>query len=340
MRALVYTGPGRVNLEEQPRHAPSDDEVEIAVEFAGICGSDVSGFLGHSPRRKAPLVLGHELVGRLNDGTRVIANPLISCGHCASCLSGQENLCATWKLLGMDRTQGAFAEYVSIPRQQVYQIPDELSSVRAVLAEPLANIVHLFRIAAPPPVFRLAIIGAGTMGALALQCSFKFGAREILMADINDQRLSTMTDMGASFIANVASTEGMARAKEIAGWGFDLTIDASGGEAARQLAFDLCRPGGQVVLLGMAVANSKLDFATSIRKEHRVQMTFAYTPVDFQQALTMLIDGVIDLSSNTVTYPLESGQDAFDLVTTHPGAALKFLLQIKLFQSRRHGFKR
>jgi threonine dehydrogenase-like Zn-dependent dehydrogenase len=132
----------------------------------------------------------------------------------------------------------------------------------------------------------------------------------------------------------------MARAKEIAGWGFDLTIDASGGEAARQLAFDLCRPGGQVVLLGMAVANSKLDFATSIRKEHRVQMTFAYTPVDFQQALTMLIDGVIDLSSNTVTYPLESGQDAFDLVTTHPGAALKFLLQIKLFQSRRHGFKR
>jgi threonine dehydrogenase-like Zn-dependent dehydrogenase len=200
--------------------------------------------------------------------------------------------------------------------------------MRAVLAEPLANIVHLFRIAAPPPMFRLAIIGAGTMGALALQSGLKVGAREILMADVKDDRLSTMTDMGASFRVNVASAEGVARAKEIAGWGFDLTIDASGGEAARQLAFDLCRPGGQVVLLGMAAANSEVDFVTSIRKEHRVQMTFAYTPVDFQQALTMLIEGSIDLSSHTVTYPLDCGQEAFDRLTTHPGSALKFLLQL------------
>jgi threonine dehydrogenase-like Zn-dependent dehydrogenase len=228
----------------------------------------------------------------------------------------------------MDRTQGAFAEYVGVPRSQVYAIPDELPSVRAVLAEPLANIVHLFRIAAPSPMFSLAIVGAGTMGALALQCSLKMGAREVMLADVNDERLAVMTAMGASHSVNVGIAEGVAKAKEIAGWGFDLTIDASGGEAARQLAFDLCRPGGQVVLLGMASASSKLDFVTSIRKEHRVQMTFAYTPVDFQQALTMLINGVIDLSPYMVTYPLESGQTAFDLVTTNPGSSLKFLLQI------------
>jgi len=328
MRALVYTGPGRVEMEERQRSTAAENEVEIAVEFAGICGSDVSGFLGHSPRRKAPLVLGHEFVGRLSDGTRVVANPLISCGHCAYCLSGQQNLCATWKLLGMDRTQGAFAEYVVVPRSQVYAIPDELASMRAVLAEPLANIVHLFRIAAPPPMFRLAIIGAGTMGALALQCGLKMGAREVLLADVNDERLAVMTAMGASYSVNVSDAEGVSKAKEIAGWGFDLTIDASGGEAARQLAFDLCRPGGQVVLLGMASASSKLDFVTSIRKEHHVQMTFAYTPVDFQQALNMLIDGVIDLTSYTATYLLESGQTAFDVVTTNPKSSLKFLLRI------------
>jgi threonine dehydrogenase-like Zn-dependent dehydrogenase len=315
-------------MEEQQRSAAAENEVEIAVEFAGICGSDVSGFLGHSPRRKAPLVLGHEFVGRLSDGTRVVANPLMSCGHCACCLSGQQNLCATWKLLGMDRTQGAFAEYVAVPRSQVCAIPDKLPSMRAVLTEPLANIVHLFRIAAPPPMFRMAIIGAGTMGALALQCALKIGAREVLLTDVNDERLVVMTAMGSSHSVNVATAEGAAKAKEISGWGYDLTIDASGGEAARQLAFDLCRPGGQVALLGMASASSKLDFVTSIRKEHRVQMTFAYTPVDFQQALTMLIDGVIDLSPYTVTYPLESGQTAFDVVTTNPKSSLKFLLRI------------
>lgn len=328
MRALVYTGPKSVEMQEQERPAIGENEVEIAVEFAGICGSDVSGFLGHSPRRLAPLVLGHEFVGRLSDGSRVVANPLMSCGQCVCCLSGQQNLCATWKLLGMDRTQGAFAEYVVVPRSQVYTIPEELPSIRAVLAEPLANIVHLFRIAAPPPMFRLAIVGAGTMGALALQWALKMGAREVLVADVNQDRLAVMTTMGASHGINVLMPEGVTQAKEIAGWGFDLTIDASGGEAARQLSFDLCRPGGQVVLLGMASASSKLDFVTSIRKEHRVQMTFAYTPRDFQQALMMLIEGQVDFSPYTVTYPLALGQAAFDTVTTSPGSSLKTLLQI------------
>ncbi len=328
MQALLYTGPRTVALREVPRQPPAFDEVEIAIELAGICGSDVSGFLGHSARRQAPLVLGHELVGRLPDGTRVVANPLISCGRCPSCISGQQNICATWKLLGMDRTQGAFAKYVSVPLQQIYRIPDELPSQRAVLAEPLANIVHLYRIAAPPSFFRLAIVGAGTMGALALQCGLKIGAREILLADVNDERLSAMRSMGASQTINVSTSEGMEQAKECAGRGFDVVLDASGGEAARQLAFDLCRPGGQVVLLGMAASTSKLDFVTSIRKEHRVVMTFAYTPTDFERSLVLLMENSINLDSHTCSYALERGQEAFDFVTNNPGQMLKVLLTL------------
>ncbi|PYX79337.1 MAG: hypothetical protein DMG70_28260, partial [Acidobacteria bacterium] len=135
------------------------------------CGSDLSGFLGHSALRKPPLILGHELVGRLKDGRRVVANPLISCGHCNACLSGHQNLCESWRLLGLGQTQGTFTEFVSLPNGQVYEVPESLPASRAVLAEPLANIVHLFRLAAPAPFFRLAIVGAGTMGALALMTS-------------------------------------------------------------------------------------------------------------------------------------------------------------------------
>jgi len=114
MRALVYTAPGRVEMADRPRPVSVEGEIEVGVEVAGICGSDVSGFLGHSARRRAPLVLGHELVGRAADGRRVVVNPLISCGRCGACLSGAQNLCSTWRLLGMDQTSGTFAEFVTV----------------------------------------------------------------------------------------------------------------------------------------------------------------------------------------------------------------------------------
>jgi 2-desacetyl-2-hydroxyethyl bacteriochlorophyllide A dehydrogenase len=328
MRALVYTAPGRVTIEERPRPEPLSGEVEVAVELAGVCGSDISGFLGHSPRRKPPLVLGHELVGYLKDGQRVIANPLISCGHCPACVSGTQNQCDSWRLLGMDQTAGTFAEFVAVPNSQIYPIPDSLPSASAVMTEPLANLVHLFRISAPSPFFRLAIVGAGTMGALALSTGLKIGAHDVLIVDINDERLQTMRQLGAASAVNTASPEGIAEAKQIAGAGFDLVIDASGSAAARQSAFDLCRPGGQVALLGMGTQKSEIDFVTSIRKEHRVVMSFAYTPADFRRALDLLIAGDVDLSRWTVKLPLDKGQKAFDTIVHSPGATLKMLLGV------------
>jgi len=328
MRALVYTAPKQVMMEDRARPEVQDNEVEIAVAAAGICGSDVSGFLGHSRRRIPPLVLGHELVGRTPEGKRVVANPLIHCGHCAACLSGAQNLCSSWRLLGLDRTAGCYAEYVSLPRSHVYEIPDSLSDARAVITEPLANIVHLFRIAAPAPFFRMGIVGGGTMGSLALLAAKRLGVREILVQDLSDARLRVARQMGASAAVNVSSEEGRAEARRFAGHGLDLVLDASGVGAARQAAFDLCRPGGTVVLLGMGAEKSEIDFVTSIRKEHRVVMSFAYTPVDFERSLSLLISGEIDLTPWTVEMALEDGQQAFDRITTNPGDTLKILLRV------------
>jgi threonine dehydrogenase-like Zn-dependent dehydrogenase len=317
-----------MTMEERDRPVVGSDEVEIAVAAAGICGSDVSGFLGHSRRRNPALVLGHELVGRTSDGKRVVANPLISCGRCTACLSGAQNLCTSWRLLGMDQTAGCYAEYVSLPRSQVYAIPDELSDAKAVIAEPLANIVHLFRIATPTPFFRMGIVGGGTMGSLALLAAKRLGVREILVQDLSDARLAVAHKMGASAALNVSSEEGRAEARRIAGNGFDLVLDASGVGAARQAAFDLCRPGGTVVLLGMGAEKSEIDFVTSIRKEHRVVMSFAYTPADFERSLALLTAGEIDLTPWTLEMALEQGQEAFDRITTNPGDTLKIVLRV------------
>jgi len=328
MRALVYTAPGKVELEQRPRTAPQGGETEIAIDVAGICGSDISGFLGHSALRRPPLVLGHELVGRLHNRQRVVANPLINCGHCEACFSGMQNLCSSWKLLGLGSTPGTFAEYVALPTAQVYEIPDSLSENQAILAEPLANVVHLFRRVSPLPFFRLAIVGAGTMGALALSTGLRIGARDVLAVDVNDQRLQTMRTLGASASVNVGSPDGRAEALQLAGPGFDVVIDASGSAAARQTAFDLCRPHGQVVLLGMAAQRSEVDFVTSIRKEHRVVTSFAYTPVDFRRSLDLLIAGKIDLTRWTSKMPLEQGQEAFERMSRDPGASLKMMLEV------------
>lgn len=328
MRALVYTAPGQVEMQEQPRPSALAGDEEIAIQVAGVCGSDISGFLGHSALRKPPLVLGHELVGRRRNGRRVVANPLVSCGHCNACISGAQNLCDSWKLLGLGTTPGTFAEYVALPSAQVYEVPDSLTSEQAILAEPLANIVHMLRIVAPPPFFRFAIVGAGTMGALALLASLRIGARDVLAVDVNDERLAIMRQLGASAVVNVSVAEQAEQAKSAAGRGYDVVLDASGSAAARQMAFDLCRPGGQVVLLGMGTQRSEVNFVTSIRKEHRVVMSFAYTPADFRRSLDLLIAGEINLTPWTVRMPLERGQEAMERMSHNPGVALKMMLQV------------
>ena len=328
MRALVYTAPGRVEMEERPRPVAQAGEEELSIQVAGVCGSDISGFLGHSALRRPPLVLGHELVGRRRDGRRVVANPLVSCGHCEACVSGAQNLCESWKLLGLGSTAGTFAESVALPSPQVYDLPDSLSVERAILVEPLANIVHMFRIVSPQPFFRFAIVGAGTMGALALSAALRIGARDVLSVDVNDQRLATMRKLGATTVVNAGTPEGAAEALRKAGRGYDVVLDASGSAPARQMAFDLCRPGGQVVLLGMGTQRSEVNFVGSIRKEHRVVMSFAYTPVDFRRSLDLLIAGEIDLTPWTVRMPLERGQEAMERMSHNPGVALKMMLEV------------
>ena len=166
------------------------------------------------------------------------------------------------------------------------------------------------------------------MGALALLASLRIGARDVLAVDVNDERLAIMRQLGASAVVNVSGAEQAEQANSAAGSGYDVVLDASGSAAARQMAFDLCRPGGQVVLLGMCTQRSEVNFVTSIRKEHRVVMSFAYTPVDFRRSLDLLIAGEINLTLWTVRMPLERGQEAMERMSRHAGAALKMMLEV------------
>ncbi len=123
MRALVWHGPHSMTLEHVPEPVPGADDVLVRVEAVGICGSELSGYLGENSLRKPPLIMGHEFCGRIEHappgvplarGQRVAVNPLVSCGDCARCRTGFQNLCATRELIGAHRP-GAFAEMVAVP---------------------------------------------------------------------------------------------------------------------------------------------------------------------------------------------------------------------------------
>jgi threonine dehydrogenase-like Zn-dependent dehydrogenase len=246
-------------------------------------------------------------------------------------MRGAKNLCSGLRLLGMDRLAGCFAEFVAVPESQVYEIPDDLEDTRAVFAEPLANIVHLFRLAAPPPRFRMGIVGAGTMGSMALKMALHLGAAEVVVEDVDEVRLAAARRMGATLALNpeTGGDEARAFAGRRGEDGLDLVLDACGEGPARQRALDLCRPGGTVMLLGMAKEISELHLGASIRKEHRVLMSFGYTAADFRRSLELLAAGEIDMAEWTTEMPLEDGQKAFERMTGSRGGTLKMVLRVR-----------
>jgi 2-desacetyl-2-hydroxyethyl bacteriochlorophyllide A dehydrogenase len=338
MKALVLTGPEMLEMRDLPEPTAGEGEVVVRVSSAGICGSDIHGFLGHSPRRRPPLVLGHEAVGTVSAvhpsvsdvaaGQRVYINPLISCGTCDACRNGRENTCASWRLLGMDRVQGAFAEYVAVPASQLRPIPESITDRDAVLAEPFANLVHCFRISMEETPKTMAIFGAGTMGNLALQLAKFRGIDRVFVADTNAQRLDAAGHSGATVIdSNTTDPIETIRA-QTDGRGVDYALDAVGVTATRRAAAAVVRRGGRIALLGLGENESSLPFIELIRGEIAIFTTFAYTPADFRESIQHIEGKRVTLCPWSETRPLTEGQACFDKMTHAPGATLKLILRV------------
>ena len=149
MQALVYTGTQELIFREENNPKVVNGETIVKVSASGICGSDMHAYHGHDNRRIPPLILGHEISGVIDKGKeigkKVVLNPLITCGSCEYCESGREHLCSKRIILGMNKPierQGGFAEYVSIPNKNIYELPKNLKMKEAPIAEPTAVALH------------------------------------------------------------------------------------------------------------------------------------------------------------------------------------------------------
>ncbi len=339
MKALVYTGPEKVEIQAVPDPQVREGEVLLKVGAAGICGSDIHGFLGHSERRKPGLVMGHETVATILEldpavrgwrkGQRVCFNPLVSCMKCGACAAGRQNLCTGWWLFGMDRVHGTYAEYVSVPASQLHPLSDALTDKEAILVEPLANICHFFRISMDGVPDTMAVWGGGTIGALALVLAKLRGISRVIVVDTNEGRLEVARKLGADVVVN-ARTEDPVKAVRghTEGLGAEYVVETAGIEPARRAAVAAGRRGGRVLFIGMAQNDSALPWVEMIRNEQAIFTTFAYAPRDFATSLRLIESRQFDLASWTDALPLERGQEGFMKMTHAPGPTLKLMFTV------------
>lgn len=321
-----------------PEPVPGEGEVLLQVSAAGICGSDLHGFLGHSERRKPGLVMGHETVATIREcdksvagwreGQRVCFNPLVSCGACAACLAGRQNVCSSWRLYGMDRLHGTYAEYIAVPARQLYALSGDLPEAEAILVEPLAVLLHAFRIALPEPPESMAIIGAGPIGALALVLARLRGVPRVAVTDLSGERLAAARSLGADLALDAARPETVEEVRAFTGGGASCVIEAVGLEETRRAAASCAARGARLVFLGIARNDSALPWIEMIRNEQAVFTSFAYAPRDFEAAVRLVEARRFDLKPWTQTLPLEDGQAAFLKMAHHPGSTLKLMLSV------------
>jgi threonine dehydrogenase-like Zn-dependent dehydrogenase len=312
VKALVWHGTRALELEELPDPVAADGEVVLEVALAGICGSDLHGYRGHPGPRVPPLVLGHEVVGRADGGTHTLY-PLAGCGTCERCLAGEDNLCDSWRLVGMHR-QGVFAEQVAVPRRSLLPVPAGLEPERAVLAEPLACCVGAL---APHEVgagTRVLVLGCGPLGLLTVFLAARRGA-DVVAVDPVAERRAYAELLGAARVS-----------ADVPAGSVDLAVDAAGFEATWRAAIDAVRSGGVVVVLGLGQAEGAFPMAAVVRRAIQVRGQFAYSRREFAAALDVLAAGDLDLSWIDEA-PLEEGAAAFANLVDRPAEFTKVILR-------------
>ena len=335
MRALVYLGPGRMELQEAPDPEPGPGEVVIASRATAICGSDLHGFREASPRRIPPLIMGHETVGEIAAtgegvepslvGRRVVLKPIVACGACDECRAGDINRCATGRLVGRD-LPGGFAERFTVPADAAVPIPPDLPDDLVTLTEPLANAVHVASRGVRPGD-RVFVIGAGPIGVLMARAASLFGAADVHVTDPVAERLRLAEAQGAVAL-NAGGDPGDAVRAATGGRGPDLVIDAAGFEATWALGLRAVRTGGRIYQVGLGAASGSLDYFSVLGKEATITGSYAWTDDDFARALDLLAAGEVDPTGWITRMPLEGGQSAFEELTGGQPGRFKVVLEV------------
>jgi len=267
MKAAVLHSLKNIKVEWCEIPAINDNEVLIKVKYAGICGSDIPRAM-ITGARKYPLILGHEFSGvvvetganvtRVKPDDRVVVAPLIPCEECEYCKKGLFGICEHYNLIGTC-SNGAFAEYVTVPQYTVLKIPDSLDFISAAGVEPATIGYHALEKVNIKPGETAVIIGCGAIGLLTLQWAKIFGASTVVAVDISDVKLDLARKLGADITINSSRIGVVEKIKEITSGGADVAIETAGTSIAQQQAILSTKKRGRVVFVGISHSGLQLD---------------------------------------------------------------------------------
>lgn len=308
MKVAMYYNNNDVRIEEMPRPKVGPGELLMRVEASGICGSDVMEWYRI---HKAPLVLGHEVAGVVEEagkgvkkykvGDRIVAAHHVPCLECYYCRTGHETSCDTLRKTNF--FPGGFAEYVRLPEinvdRGVFLIPDNLSFEEASFAEPLACVLRGQRVAGIKPGQTVLVIGSGISGLLHVKLARSLGAGKIFATDINPFRLEAAKKFGADTVFN-AKEDVPARVRELnEGRLADLVIVCTGAVPAINQALHSVERGGTILFFAptdkgvtVPVSINELFF----RNDITFTTSYAGTPSDYKDALDLIGSGKVKVS--------------------------------------------
>jgi 2-desacetyl-2-hydroxyethyl bacteriochlorophyllide A dehydrogenase len=326
MKAAVIRGPLTMKVEERPMPSFDEGGVLVRVRAAGICGSDIHGFLGKSGTRRLPgLVIGHEAAGEvvevgsrvegLAQGDRVAIDPQISCGSCDPCRRGYANLCDNMLAIGSSMRKffdGAMCEYIALPARQFYRLPPQVSYTEGAMLDPVGNSLHVFNRAEMKIGDIVAIVGAGTIGLILVQLALRSGAGKVIAVDVSGERLKLAKDFGADVLVRANLEDSVARImEETAGSGADIVIESAGPSATYGVAVRSARKRGKVMALGFSDAEVAIPTQSLLFREITIIGCSGFV-FECRTAIELLAAGRVNVKPLiTHEYPIDDVQRAF-----------------------------
>ncbi|MEY8752705.1 zinc-dependent alcohol dehydrogenase [Alkalicoccobacillus gibsonii] len=329
MKAIVYERAQSVTIKEK-KLGVNSGSVRIKTAYAGICGTDLNIFAGTHPRAQENLTMGHEFSGiiesghpSLPTGTKVTVNPLLSCGTCIPCTTGNPHVCETLKLIGID-CDGGMARSVDVPVKNVVTLPEQMPLKVGALAEPVAVAVHAIRQGGYTPGDRVLVFGAGTIGlclALTLKAT---GASKVVIVETNPLRIQKAKELGFSAINPTETSVIDFVTTETNGSGYDCVFDCAGHPAVLADVMESVKVRGKVVIIAGYKKPAEVNLLKGMFKELSIQFVRVYTDKDFQIALDLLMQH--DQYQKIITHvlPPEDAAKGFELLIK-PSDAVKVL---------------
>ncbi|KAG6126608.1 hypothetical protein E4U28_000459 [Claviceps purpurea] len=342
--SFILNKPYDVTYQERPKPTlPSPHHVIVAVNYTGICGSDVHywhhGAIGHFVV-KEPMVLGHESAGtvietgdevtHLKPGDRVAIEPGYGCRRCTDCRAGKYNLCDKMIFAATPPYDGTLTGLWASPADFCYKLPDAVSLQQGALMEPLAVAVHIVKQASVQPGQSVVIMGAGPVGLLCAAVARAYGASKVASVDIVQSKLDFAREFASThtYLSQRIAPEENARAiKQHLGLprGADVVIDASGAEPSIQTSLHTVRMGGTYVQGGMGNSDITFPIMALCLKEVTAKGSFRYGPGDYELAIELVASGVVDVKKLVTTVvPFEKAEEAFKKVKE--GEVIKILI--------------